>query len=120
MKIKDLPIKKQVEVYKKISRLLFITSIILTFYIIGTVFNFIAVTRNGGRMPVLFYDWEFEDETHFTYQDKSEVNIIPIYIGKASIGDFIIFGSIAGMLINNIFYLKWWIHFKKSKSKKVK
>jgi hypothetical protein len=123
MKIRNLPIERQAEFYKRVFQLFMILSILMSFYVIGVAMNFIAVTKNGGRMPALFYDWHYEDETHFTYQNKSEVNywyltdIIPIPYGKASIGDALLFASVIGMLLNLFFYAKWQIHFRKTGTK---
>jgi hypothetical protein len=82
--------------------------------ILGIFLQFIAVSSNGYKMPVKS-SYIYEDSTHFTYQDKSEVNfwlftdIISIpnktYIIAFSLGDLVMIFGLLG-LITTIFRRK--------------
>jgi hypothetical protein len=79
---------------------LFIAMNFMAIVMIGICYNFTAVANNGGKMPVKA-DFNYEDNTHFTYQNNSEIKngILSDYIYFAdniiSIGDIlIIFGAL--------------------------
>jgi hypothetical protein len=87
-------LKKQI---KNLSLFIFI----LNFFIIGVCMNFLVVTGNGGKMPVLFHEFEFEHDRHFSFTDCDDVSycylsdIFQISDIMFSIGDlFIIFSLI--------------------------
>lgn len=95
---------------------LIINIYLLLLLIIGMSCNFVAVTNNGGKMPV-YSSGEFNSvespETHFVYYDSSEVkyhylvDIIPIpFDYMVSVGDVIMFTSLIGLILINIFYRK--------------
>ena len=81
-----------------------IISILFNFLMIGGVLNSEALLRNGGKMPVLTNS-QYSTTTHFSYQDKDEVErwylTDRIKIGNyvLSIGDFltIISGTLLGL-----------------------
>jgi hypothetical protein len=74
----------------------------------GAITNINTMLRNDGKMPVMA-DFEYEDDTHFTYQNKSEVNewltsdIIQIGGSIISYGDILIYlGTFFVLLIISI------------------
>lgn len=83
--------------------------------IIGFLIQYVAISSNGYRMPVLS-NYEFEDNSHFTYQDKSEVNfwfftdIINIpnkwFFFVISIGDLVVIFACLGLFINAYKFLR--------------
>ena len=46
---------------------------VLTLLLFGALLNTFAVSVNGGKMPVLSSN-DYETSTHFTFQDKKEIN----------------------------------------------
>jgi hypothetical protein len=69
-------------------------TIICMFMMIGMTMNFLAMTGNGGKMPVLL-EYDYSDYDHFSYQNFSEVNypyytdIIQIRNSMYSFGDIL-------------------------------
>lgn len=69
---------------------------------IGATMNAFTSKYNNNKMPVLT-NYHFEDNTHFSYQDKSKVklwifsDIIPIGEYMYSIGDILLY---LGMMVN--------------------
>ena len=82
--------------------------------------NFVVVSENGGKMPVLFQNFEFEYERHFSFSECSEVkycylaDIFQLSSFIFSIGDFLIIFSIS---IEIMFLIK--IYIIKEKIKKI-
>ncbi len=85
---------------------------VFTIFFVGSSMNFVAVMNNGGKMPVLFYDFEFESERHFSYTECSEVkhcyltDIFPLGGYIFSIGDFFIVGGLIAELVIIVKILK--------------
>jgi len=94
-------------------------------FITGMLMNFIAVSCNGDRMPVMISDSDFayEDNTHFTYEHLSEVkfgmltdiitfqiNINEGYLIAFSFGDCLLVLGIIALIINNI--QGWKLHLR--------
>ena len=85
------------KVYKEINKngmYFFILFICVNGMWIGTIFNFLAIQYNEGKMPVLG-NFSTDSTKHFTFQNKSEVNyyyfsdIFRIKNLYFSLGDFI-------------------------------
>ena len=81
-----------------------VMSILFNLLMTGIVLNTEALLKNGGKMPVLT-DSFFATNTHFSYQDKDEVeiwiltDIIKWGNNVWSIGDFILVISITLLTI---------------------
>lgn len=94
--------KKQLE--KKLKKRLIYMSIILNFFLLFGIMNLLAISDNGGRMPVK--DLGYETDRHFSFEENSEVKYWffsdIIYIGNyiASIGDI---GMVIGVILSGIF-----------------
>lgn len=91
--------------------------VIVMFFMVGMVFNFVAVSNNQGKMPV-YAEWHYSDNSHFTFQDKSEVKhwvFTDIFNIKQflyfSIGDFLMILSFISLtiLIGFMRFSKWKI-----------
>lgn len=71
----------------------------LVLVLVGTLLNFNVMMNNNGKMPV-YFEYNYTSAGHFSFQNKSEVpywylsDVIPIYIGKISIGDIFIISGI--------------------------
>lgn len=64
--------------------------------LVGAILNMAVIISNGNKMPVYsLFSGEISD-THFAFQDKSEINnfwftdILTFFIFKFSVGDFLI------------------------------
>ena len=63
--------------------------------LVGGLLNYYAIAENQGKMPI-YSNYNYESETHFTFQDKSEVkmfylvDIFKLSFLYFSIGDIII------------------------------
>lgn len=83
--------------------------------ILGAISNQIAVTNNGGRMPVYLEPYNrgsnyqvsyFYDKHHFTYEDKKEIkfwylsDLFLVHFGVCSIGDILL---VVGFIISFTF-----------------
>lgn len=88
---------------------LFLFTISITLAYSGAMMNDIAVRSNSCKMPVLS-NFDFETDTHFTYQEFSQVNnskftdIYHIKDTTYSLGDFLIYGGI-GISYISIFFI---------------
>lgn len=82
--------------------------IFLVILILGGLLNVIAVSSNGGKMPVYTKDSLEEGKKHFYFSDKNEVNefyltdIIRIKKAYFSIGDLTSWISAIFIIINII------------------
>lgn len=91
--------------------LLLLGMTMLVVCIIGETFNFMAISENKGRMPVL-WDAHYESDRHFTYQNISEVkswyltDIFTIGDYIFSIGDFIIYFGFFSYMITIFLFIK--------------
>ena len=92
-------LEKRVKNIEEINRIILwfmMGSIILVF---GGLLNVAAIASNGGKMPV-YTNLDYNSSTHFTFQDKNEVNkffltdIIKIGGVYHSLGDFFIYVGI--------------------------
>lgn len=85
----------------------FLLLAILTFSL-GAYSNFIAISTNGGRMPIIA-DYKYSTDKYFTVQNLSEVkniylaDIYPIKGRYWSIGDFFLILSIFFFVFSFIF-----------------
>lgn len=76
-------------------RMLFTAICALVILLIGAASNFLAVTSNECRMPVLIKEYSFKDSTHFSFKEDSEVRFpllsdrITLYKNIVSVGDII-------------------------------
>lgn len=103
-------------IYKK--QILFSLILVLV-SIIGSFLNLFVVHSNGNLMPV-YADWTWsDDDKHFIFTDKSEVNyfyltdIIPIQLmkfkGRMSVGDILLFSAMILQITMGIIHLtKVW------------
>jgi hypothetical protein len=79
---------------------LFGAIICLSVFLLGATSNFIAISRNDCRMPVLVEDYEFRTKTHISFMNFSEVkfptlsDIFSLGKYKFSIGDVLLFSSL--------------------------
>lgn len=107
-----------INLQRKIINLQIFFSIILAFIIIGAVMNFLVITNNGGRMPVLD-SFKYVSETHFSYQDNSEIEF-PQFSDKLalgriifSIGDLIMFLGLFFLIVFSILLIYYHWRLKK-------
>jgi len=54
---------------------------------LGAIFNILAISTNGGRMPVK--DLGYETNIHSSYENYEDINF-PIYSDRFNIGDSIV------------------------------
>ena len=101
-----------------------VMSILFNSIFIGALFNQEALLKNGGKMPVLS-DYQYSTSTHFSYQDKDDVELWYFtdwikwerYIW--SLGDFMMVISITWLFIFAIYSIiqgvkEWREKLKKS------
>lgn len=78
---------------------------------VGGAMNFIAVQKNGGRMPVLA-DYKINTDRHFSYQEDNKPqawifsDIIPTKYYILSIGDLLMVVGIMVMITGGYYFLK--------------
>lgn len=104
MKLRKIFKKREKTLQQQINDLKFgfYLVVLLCLFICGGMINMGVVAKNNGKMPV-YSSWHYEDETHFTFQNKSEVNlfyftdIFRIKNAYFSIGDLVMFFT--GMII---------------------
>lgn len=112
---------KIIKVQTKIIRTLLGITLTLTFIMIGMMFNHIAVSTNGGRMPVLLDGdyYSFETEEHFSYHDSDEINNaffsdkFSAPFVKFSIGDAFMGVFMAIMLVLDVVLIKRVVYMDK-------
>jgi len=101
MKQKKVSIREEIYQIKKAVKLNGIVLSIILFMVLGTMgamLNVLVISVNDGRMPVEL-NYHYESDTHFTYQNKNEIN--KYYLSDRytilnvvySVGDFMILGS---------------------------
>ena len=111
--------------FQIIELLLLFQLLFMGFCLLGMLMNFQAIITNHCKMPVS-YDIAYEGEKHFTYQNKSEINswifsdIIEIYGGIYSIGDFLMFFGFGGLICSYIPYISIKTGFYKYIKKKLR
>ncbi len=99
----------------------------LCLMIFGIAFNFIAITNNGGKMPVLFNEFVVETEKHLTYTNKTDTNywyFTDIFNLKNqvifSIEDILIIIGLIFVVLNFIFFEMERINGAKSGARRKK
>lgn len=113
--------------YKNMFYFVFCINIIFLILLIGAVCNFLAITENAGKMPVLC-GYTFDSQTHFGISDKSEIkypylaDILQLsfldYISYFSFGDIFIVCAAFGMVFVVLFFtlhtkFKWRYNLRK-------
>jgi hypothetical protein len=102
--------KKEID-YERIYWFNIIYILFMFIFIIGETCNFVAVTNNGGKMPVYTY-YYVDNEKHFSYYEDDKVNypiltdIIKLPTHIMSIGDLTMIIAVIGLfttVIINVF-----------------
>jgi hypothetical protein len=104
-------VREQIKIQKKVINLLYLSMVFMIVCMFGMLFNFLAVTKNEGRMPVLS-SYSYSTQTHYTYSENNEVNL-PYFTDRFningdvhSIGDLLMSASFLGIIINSVFLIK--------------
>ena len=103
--------KETIKLLKKQVNNLSFFILILNIFFIGASLNFMAVINNKGKMPVLFSDYQFEFERHFSFSNCDEIrycyltDIFTIAEYHFSVGDFFITAS---LLTEIVIAVKIW------------
>lgn len=114
--MKDKIIKNQ---QKLIISLLLVILFMLNI-MIGIVGNYVVVKNNAGKMPVLS-SVEYSTDTHFSFQDPSEINYyfltdkFSFFNSIYSIGDLIMIVNFIFFIITAIFIIIYSTKLKKLK-----
>ncbi len=95
----------------KFSKIVFLMFFFFSLVVgIGGLLNSLVMSVNKDKMPV-YYPHDFENEKHFSYQDKKEINLsyFSDFINTSksiySVGDLIIIG---GSIFAFIFAIIWF------------
>ena len=107
-----------IKIQKRIIICLIFYICFLFILILGVTGNFLVIKNNSGKMPVYAYIGE-ETETHFAYQDSSEIKY-PFFsdrfrLGKRiySIGDFFLIFAGTGIVVISILLIVYHYKYKK-------
>lgn len=97
----------------------FVISLLIIF--MGMSGNFIAIQNNNGKMPI-FSTYSYSIDTHFTYQDQSEINNsfftdrFNINGEVSSIGDIFLFIGILFIILSLGFTIRYIRRVRRLKS----
>jgi len=113
---------KIIETQRKLIITFFISTIIIIFFMSGMIFNQIVIKHNGNKMPVFSLN-KYSTFTHFTFQNKSEINyyyLSDLFKFKKtiySIGDIIMIINLILLSIVGVFEIKYIIKLNKLNKK---
>jgi len=108
-----LPRQKNLEERYNLLILIVLLCVAGNIVLAGGLLNILAISTNGGKMPVYANDIQFETSKHFSFDEKNSVNNfiltdwIDIKFAWMSLGDIMIFIGVSFILgINSIILIR--------------